>query len=141
MRPGTESIHQIFSQLTAFQNVIKNQKQLLVQLRSIQQLLEAKLLAIGAKIIFQNSRRSPHITAAVLPTTDAEAVVLKLGHKGVYVGLGSACQSLKGGLSDSSLKSVGLSDKDLSGFCRFSFGPTTTEGQIEEAVKKLEMVL
>ena len=143
LRPGTESIEKIYGTLVAFRKAILNQNNFTEKCRKMQAYFEERLKQLGSEIILPPSRRSPHITACLLPTDDAEAVVLNLSRFGIYVGLGSACQLINKDqeLTKSALSQLGLSNKQIKSYCRFSFGPTTTINQLDKTIDKLKLVL
>ena len=143
LRPGTESIQQIYGTTIAFEAAILNQKTVSERLTKLQSGFEAKLKQIGAEIVLESSRRSPHIVTCFLPTPDSEAVVLKLSQVGIYVGLGSACQLLDRDetLSKSALVHLGFDQDKIKTSCRFSFGPTTTADQLHRTINQLQLIL
>ena len=143
LRPGTESIQQIYGTLTAFKMAIEGQKQLASKLLELRTYFEGQLKNVGAKIVLESSRRSPHIVGCLLPDNDAEKVVLHLSRFGIYVGLGSACQSLaKSEMSNESvLDHLSFSEQEIKSYCRFSFGPPTTIDQLQQTIDKLKLIL
>lgn len=66
--------------------------------------------------------------------TDAERLIFLLEEKGVYVSTGAACAASKGEKSHV-LKAIGLSDAEIAGSLRITFGETNTEEQIHEAAR------
>ncbi|MDO4753187.1 MAG: cysteine desulfurase family protein [Candidatus Saccharibacteria bacterium] len=65
---------------------------------------------------------------------DAERLVFLLEDKGVYVSTGAACAASKGEKSHV-LAAIGLSDSEIAGSLRLTFGETNSEEQIHEAAK------
>ncbi len=65
---------------------------------------------------------------------DAERLIFLLEEKGVYVSTGAACAASKGEKSHV-LKAIGLTDAQIAGSLRISFGETNTKEQIINAAK------
>lgn len=66
------------------------------------------------------------------PGLDAERLIYKLEEKEVYLSTGAACAASKGEPSHV-LKAIGLSDSEIAGSLRISFGETNDEEQIRAA--------
>ncbi|MBO7131808.1 cysteine desulfurase [Candidatus Saccharibacteria bacterium] len=71
---------------------------------------------------------------------DAERLVFLLEEKGVYVATGAACAASKGEKSHV-LKAIGLTDEQIAGSLRITFGETNDEKQIHEAAKIINDVV
>ena len=65
---------------------------------------------------------------------DAERLIFLLEDKGVYVSTGAACAASKGQKSHV-LSAIGLSDSEINGSLRLTFGETNDESQIREAAR------
>ena len=65
---------------------------------------------------------------------DAERLIFILEDKGVYVSTGAACAASKG-VRSHVLKAIGLSESEIAGSIRISFGEANTDEQIHEAAK------
>lgn len=65
---------------------------------------------------------------------DAERLIFLLEDKGVYVSTGAACAANKGAKSHV-LAAIGLSDSEINGSLRLTFGETNDKEQIHEAAK------
>ena len=65
---------------------------------------------------------------------DAERLIFLLEEQGVYVATGAACAASKGEKSHV-LKAIGLSDTQIAGSLRITFGETNTPEQIHEATR------
>ena len=74
------------------------------------------------------------------PGLDAERLVFLLEEKGVYVATGAACAASKGEKSHV-LKSIGLSNEQIAGSLRLTFGETNDETQIHEAAHIINSVV
>ena len=71
---------------------------------------------------------------------DAERLVFLLEEKGVYVATGAACAASKG-IHSHVLRAIGLSDEQIAGSLRLTFGETNDETQIHEAAKIINSVV
>ena len=65
---------------------------------------------------------------------DAERLIFLLEDQGIYVATGAACAASKG-VRSHVLKASGLSDEQIAGSLRITFGETNTEEQIHEAAR------
>ena len=70
------------------------------------------------------------------PGLDAERLIYKLEDEGIYVSTGAACAASKGEKSHV-LKAMGLSDAEIAGSLRVSFGAQNTEEDIMVAAAKI----
>ena len=71
---------------------------------------------------------------------DAERLVFLLEEKEIYVATGAACAASKG-VRSHVLKAIGLSDEQIAGSLRITFGETNDERQIHEAAKIINDVI
>ena len=71
---------------------------------------------------------------------DAERLVFLLEEKEVYVSTGAACAASKG-VKSHVLKAIGLSDTQIAGSLRLTFGETNTEEQIHKAAQIINSVV
>ncbi len=92
--------------------------------------LEAGLRASGATIIGADSPRVPTIGALSLPGTTSASLLVQLDLAGFAVSAGSACASGKAKASHV-LAAMAVSDEVAAGFLRLSFGPKTSEAEID----------
>lgn len=71
---------------------------------------------------------------------DAERLVFLLEEKGVYVATGAACAASKG-VRSHVLAAMGLSDSEIAGSLRITFGETNTKEQVLEATRIINEVV
>ena len=74
------------------------------------------------------------------PGLDAERLIFLLEEKGVYVATGAACAASKGEKSHV-LKAIGLTEEQIAGSLRITFGETNDEKQIHEAASAINSVI
>lgn len=93
-----------------------------------------QMLTQKIKVRFLGDRR--HQLANFCPVCfegfDAERLIYSLEMKEVYLSTGAACAANKGAKSHV-LQQIGLSDREIDGSLRISFGATNTLGQAREA--------
>ncbi|HJZ93676.1 MAG TPA: cysteine desulfurase family protein [Gemmataceae bacterium] len=79
---------------------------------------------------------SPYILNVSFPGCRADLLLMKLDLAGVACSTGSACSS--GSLLPSPvLQAMGVPDDILASAMRFSFGPSTTDEELDEAVRRI----
>ncbi len=71
---------------------------------------------------------------------DAERLVFLLEERGVYVATGAACAASKG-VRSHVLRAIGLTEAQIAGSLRITFGETDSEEQIREAAQILNEVV
>ncbi len=87
-----------------------------------------------------DERRLPQTLNLGFPALDGEALLMKLDMAGIAVSLGSACAS--GSTRPSpTLMAMRVADEWLRSSVRFSFGATTTEAEIDEAISRIVQVI
>ena len=72
----------------------------------------------------------------VFPGADAERLIYKLEEQGIYVSTGAACAASKGQKSKT-LTAIGLSDAEIAGSLRVTFGAETTEEDVRIAARAI----
>ncbi|HEY7004874.1 MAG TPA: aminotransferase class V-fold PLP-dependent enzyme [Sphingomicrobium sp.] len=101
--------------------------QCLAELRT---LLEDEVRACGGVIIAEGSPRIPTIGAIALPGPSSSSLLVQLDLAGIAVSAGSACSSGKMKASEV-LAAMNVSAEIASSFIRVSFGPSTSEADVE----------
>ena len=86
--------------------------------------------AAGGIIIGEESPRIPTIGAVALPGASSASLLVQFDLAGIAVSAGSACSS--GKMKDSAvLAAMGVAPEIAGGFLRISFGPHTTEAEVD----------
>jgi cysteine desulfurase len=84
----------------------------------------------GGTVIGEDSPRIPTIGAVSLPGTSSASLLVQFDLAGIAVSAGSACSS--GKMKESAvLSAMGVPQEVASGFLRISFGPSTTEADVD----------
>ncbi len=74
------------------------------------------------------------------PGIDAERIIYKLEDKEIYLSTGAACAASKGEKSHV-LKAIGLTDAEIAGSLRISFGVLNTEADVKTAAKEISSAI
>ena len=142
LRPGTESVALAVGMRTALELWQKEQEEHARRLAALRDRLETGLRAGFPGLVVNGSaaRRLPHTSSIAFAGLDAQILLLALDHAGVACSVGSACSSGSTELSPT-LQAMGLSHEVVAGSLRFSLGATTTEEEIDEAVRRILQVV
>jgi cysteine desulfurase len=100
------------------------------RLAGLRERLEAGVKAAGGVIIAEDSPRVPTIGAIALPGGSSAALLVQLDLAGIAVSAGSACSSGKAKASHV-LAAMKVPEEVSAGFLRLSFGPGTSEADVD----------
>jgi cysteine desulfurase len=92
--------------------------------------LEEGVKAAGGLIIAEEAPRVPTIGAISLPGATSAALLIQFDLAGIAVSAGSACSSGKAKASHV-LAAMGLPEEIAAGYLRLSFGPETSEADVD----------
>jgi cysteine desulfurase len=110
------------------------------RLRALRERLEQSLRALGVTIIAEAAPRIPTIGAIALSGANNAAMLIQLDLAGVAVSAGSACSS--GKLQSSHvLAAMGVPSDVAGGFLRVSFGPETSDADIDGFLAAFEAII
>jgi cysteine desulfurase len=108
--------------------------------------LESGLIrALGPQRVLRNGpteehQRLPQTLNVGFPGLDGDVLLMQLDMAGIAASLGSACAS--GSTRPSpTLLAMRIPDDRLRSSVRFSFGATTTEAEIDEAIRRVAQVI
>ena len=141
LRPGTEDIAAIGGFKVALVDFLANKDKQASNLIELQQWFEDQIRRLGCLVLLANSRRSPHISTCLMTTKDAERLALNLSHRGIYVGLGAACQVNQDQPENHQLLAYGLTTSQINSSLRFSFGSLTTIDQLKVTIGALKELI
>ncbi|HEV2596385.1 MAG TPA: aminotransferase class V-fold PLP-dependent enzyme [Sphingomicrobium sp.] len=100
------------------------------RLATLRHTLEREIEALGGMIIARDSPRIPTIGAYALPGVASSSQLVQLDLAGISVSAGSACSS--GSMKPSRvLGAMGVASEIAGSVIRISFGPSTSENDIE----------
>jgi cysteine desulfurase len=138
LRPGTESIPLAVGMLTALEVWQREQHEHPRQLAALRDRFESGLKAVIADLVVHGSSvpRLPQTSNIAFPVVDGQILLVALSMAGVACSVGSACSSGSTELSPT-LRAMGLPAEMVGQSLRFSLGTTTTEANIDEAVRRI----
>lgn len=139
LRPGSESLLNALSLVAGFSKITQRRSRETARLTELQAYFENRLQTMGARIVLKNQKRSAHITTAIFPEQDAHNLALALSDRGIYVGLGAACQTDQE--TNHVLAALGCSLADMKSCLRFSFGYETDRKQLAQTTSVLRKLL
>jgi cysteine desulfurase len=142
LRPGTEPVALVVGMATALRLCRQEQDQRAQRMERLLSRLEGGLKAgyPGLVINGVDAERLPQTASIAFPGHDGQMLMMALDLAGVECSVGAACSSGSAELSPT-LRAMGLPKAVVSSSLRFSLGPTTTEAEIDEAVRRILHVL
>ena len=102
----------------------------MARMASLRERLDDGIKAAGASVIGESAPRIPTIGAISLPGATSASLLVQLDLAGIAVSAGSACASGKAKASHV-LAAMAVADEVAAGFLRLSFGPDTSEGEVD----------
>lgn len=100
------------------------------RLASLRIRLDNGVRAVGGVVIGEDSPRIPTIGAVALPGASSASLLVQFDLAGIAVSAGSACSS--GKMKESAvLAAMGVAPDVAGGFLRISFGPATSEAEVD----------
>ena len=133
LRSGTEATAQLAGFSKAVELRTEDLDGKLAHMARIKEYAREKLAAIP-DLQFIGDGAAPHVLAVSLVGWPSQNIVNDLGSQGICISAGSACHQGKPSHVVASLK---LPKKVAGGVIRLSFGPETTEADIDECVEAL----
>ncbi len=143
LRGGTESVALATGFAVAVELAVKRQEDEAMRLAGLRDRFErgivsaARSAGIDPLVIGESVNRVPHISVIALPGRDRQATVIAADLVGICLASGTACSS---GSSEPSpaLAAAGLAQEVVDSAVRVSLGWSTTETEIDHAVKLLQ---
>lgn len=138
MRGGTESVALAVGMQTALELWQHEQEEHARRLTSLRQRFESGLQTGYPEMVVhgRSAPRLPQTCNIAFPGLEGQILLLALDMAGVACSVGSACASGSTELSPT-LRAMGLSNELVASSLRFSLGATTTEAEIDEAVRRI----
>ena len=134
LRSGTENVAGVVGFAAAF----KDAKEHINTNRKKYEKLKAIFIhEIGNEYLIPIKKQLANFCPLIFPGIDAERVIFKLEEQGIYVSTGAACAASKGKKSHV-LKAIGLTDDEIAGSLRITFGANTTETDIITAAQAIK---
>jgi len=143
LRPGTECAPLVIGMLTALRIWQRDQEAHRHALTALRARFEAGLKAGFPDLVVNGAGadRLPQTSNVAFPGLDGQQLLLALDSvMGIACSVGSACSSGSSELSPT-LLAMRLPKEVVVGSLRFSLGDTTTEAEIDEAVRRILLVV
>ena len=109
------------------------------RMAALRERLEDGVRASGGVVIAEGAPRAPTIGAVSMPGATSAALLVQFDLAGIAVSAGSACSSGKAKASHV-LAAMGVPEEVASGFLRISFGPETSEADIDAFLAEWERI-
>jgi len=138
LRPGTEPVALAVGMLTALELWRQEHQEHCRRLTALRERFESALQSAWPEIVIHGSQaqRLPHTSNIAFPGLDGQVLLMALDLAGVACSVGSACASGSTELSPT-LRAMGLAQDLVASSLRFSLGATTTQEDIDEAVRRI----
>ncbi len=143
LRPGTQCVPLVIGMLTALRIWRRDGEAHRCRLATLRDRFEARLRAGFPDLIVNGAgaERLPQTSNVAFPGLDGQQLLLALDSvMGIACSVGSACSSGSSELSPT-LLAMRLPKEVVAGSLRFSLGVTTTEAEIDEAVRRILLVV
>ena len=109
------------------------------RMAALRERLEDGVRASGGVVIAEGAPRAPTIGAVSMPGATSAALLVQFDRAGIAVSAGSACSSGKAKASHV-LAAMGVPEEVAAGFLRISFGPETSEADIDAFLAEWERI-
>jgi len=108
-------------------------------LAALRRRLDEGVKQAGGVVIAENSPRIPTIGSVALPGASSASLLVQFDLAGIAVSAGSACSS--GKMKESAvLSAMGVAPEVAAGFLRISFGPSTSEADVDGFLSELNRI-
>ncbi len=141
LRPGTEPVALAIGMLTALELWQAEFESEVRRITALRERFETGLRTGYADAVVNGAgaERLPHTANVAFPGLDGQMLLMALDLAGVACSVGSACASGSTELSPT-LRAMQLPHEIVAGSLRFSLGSTTTEAEVDEAVRRIVRV-
>lgn len=141
LRPGTEPVALALGMLTALELWQAECESEIRRITALRERFETGLRSGYAGVVVNGAgaERLPHTANVAFPGLDGQILLMALDLAGVACSVGSACASGSTELSPT-LRAMQLPHEIVAGSLRFSLGSTTTEAEVDEAVRRIVRV-
>ncbi len=139
-RAGTENVAGTVGMAAAFELRVAERAPAAALVRAQRDRLLAAVATDGIQLTGHPVERLPHILSVIVPGVDGGSAALALDLEGIAVSTGSACATGSAEVSHV-LSAMGYPDDEARGALRLSLGRTTTDAEIDEAIRVVPGVL
>ena len=127
LRSGTEATAQLAGFAKAVELRTENWDEKMAKMAALKAYCREKLLTIDTMVTVGKGT-APHILSVSLPGYPSANMVTDLGAQGICISAGSACHK---GKSSHVVSALGLDKRTAAGVIRISFGPESTEADVD----------
>lgn len=142
LRSGTENVPGVIGFASAFKEAkahLNHNRQFFTHINNLF-CTEISNHSIIPHFIGNVKNRLANFCPLSYPNLDAERLIYKLEAQSVYLSTGSACAARKG-IPSRTLQAIGLSDTEITGSLRISFGVLNTESNVLKAAKFIKQAV
>jgi len=142
LRSGTENVPLVVGFATALEEAKKHLTSNRKKYQNLSKIFCEELKTSTVEPIFLGNKNHSltNFVSLSFPGLDAERLIYKLEEKEIYVSTGAACAASKGKKSHV-LKAIGLSDSEIDGSIRISFGESNNEDQVRIAANEIKNIV
>ncbi|WP_028984256.1 cysteine desulfurase family protein [Sporolactobacillus terrae] len=135
LSPGTVNLPGISAFVTASEDAYRYAEAMLCHVNELRQRFIAGIQKKGISFLVEASahHQLPHILALRIPGIEGQQIMLAANQRGLSIATGSACSSTAHQPSPT-LRSIGRSAEEARELVRLSFGETTTEEELDQAI-------
>ncbi|HET9436376.1 MAG TPA: cysteine desulfurase family protein [Candidatus Limnocylindrales bacterium] len=140
-RAGTEDVAAAVGMAVALELAVAEREATARRLRRARERLLAALTTVeGVEVTGHRKERLAGLASIIVRDVEGASVVVKLDLEGVAASVGSACTT---GSADPShvLTAMGYPEEEARGALRFSLGRSTTDAEVDEAIKVVPRVV
>lgn len=137
LRSGTENVPGIAGFAKAVQIAINEDW---TKTSEVRDYLINKLENLGATLHGSHEKRTPNNIFVSFQNINSEKLLYDLSENGIYVSIGSACDSKKN-IEDTALNAIGLTSKEMKSSLRISILPETTKKDADYFVAVLKRLM
>lgn len=133
LRGGEPNLMNIKGALQALYHASEDEMLYCTEVNRLRGMFEEALEEIGAKVLFQNEERVPHISAIIFPHVKAEALLYRLQRQKVFANMGGGqFQALSIALTGCQVTPL-----EAESALSFSFSKETSQRDVEAAVESI----
>ena len=142
LRSGTENVPLVVGFAAAAEEAKEHVNGNRKKYEKLAQIFKEEIKDAAIEPIFLGNKKHSlaNFCPVCFPGIDAERLIYKLEDKEIYVSTGAACAASKGEKSHV-LKAIGLSNEEIEGSLRISFGALNSEEDVKTAAKEIKTAI
>ncbi len=142
LKTGTDNVPGIAAFATAAKEVQAELKAEHERVKALTDEFRKRVKALDFECVVEGNEkdRSPFILGLRFPGMEGQFLMLECNQAGLAISTGSACQ-VGSDKPNRTMKAIGRSDEEAREFVRLSFGRDVKEGELEEIIQKIDIIL